>query len=247
MTNWNTLLASLGFTNTEAALYLAALELGPSPVQVLAKRASVSRATTYEVINALLERGLMSSIMRKKRRFYVAEPPERLLAHVESRVKDMQTTLSQARAAIEELSITKQGEKPTIKVYEGREALRTLFGDVLETNPDTYIEFGSLDAINDIFEREKEITPFQEELVRRKTLGRGIWQKTGPARAVGPFNRIRQLPIHVPTFYGHIMVYADKVAISTMRGKQVLVLITSQDMADMMRLYFEELWKAMPE
>lgn len=247
MTNWNTLLASLGFSNTEAALYLAALELGPSPVQVLAKRANVSRATTYEVINALQERGLMSSIMRKKRRFYVAEPPERLLAHVESRVKDMHTTLTQARAAIEELSIAKQGEKPTIKIFEGREAMKALQDDILESSPDTFIEFGSIDSINAIFDRDKELNPFQQEIMRRKMLGRGIYQKTGKVLAIGAFNKVKQLSDDVPAFFGHLIVYNNKVALSTFRGRQILALIEAPDLADMMRIYFEQLWKNLPE
>ena len=46
MTQWNNLLKTLGFTESEAKIYLISLEMGPASVQDLARKAKVSRVTT---------------------------------------------------------------------------------------------------------------------------------------------------------------------------------------------------------
>ncbi len=63
---------------------MAALELGYTSVQNIAKRADISRPTAYEVIKALIRRGLMKEIKRKgsvkgERSFFAAESPDNLL------------------------------------------------------------------------------------------------------------------------------------------------------------------------
>jgi len=46
MAQWNKLLKSLGFSDSEAIIYLTSLELGPAPVQDIAKKAGVSRVSS---------------------------------------------------------------------------------------------------------------------------------------------------------------------------------------------------------
>ena len=100
MMQWNTLLKSLGFTDSEARIYLLSLETGPSSVQDLAKKAKVSRVTTYAVIESLKKHGLMSSVEKGKKTLYTAENPERLVSYVQSRMQVMQNTLREVESAI---------------------------------------------------------------------------------------------------------------------------------------------------
>ena len=82
MAQWEKLLRSLGFNESEAKLYLVSLEMGPSPVQDIAKKAKVSRVTAYAAIEKLNEFGLMSTAQRNKKHLYAAESPERLVSFV---------------------------------------------------------------------------------------------------------------------------------------------------------------------
>lgn len=71
-------LARLGFTDKEAKVYVAALELGPAPMQKIAERAGVKRATTYVMVEMLMARGLMTEKVNGKRAVFVAEGPHKL-------------------------------------------------------------------------------------------------------------------------------------------------------------------------
>ena len=70
-------LTHLGLGEKEALVYLAALELGPAPVQDISHKAKVNRATTYVMIESLSTRGLISTFVKGKKRYYSAESPDR--------------------------------------------------------------------------------------------------------------------------------------------------------------------------
>ncbi len=62
-----TYLQKLGLTDKESALYIAAMELGiSSPASTIAKRAHVNRTTAYDVLETLVEKGLIITHKKKK-------------------------------------------------------------------------------------------------------------------------------------------------------------------------------------
>lgn len=80
-------LKKAGLSDKEIAVYVTALTLGPSTVQVIARRAQVARGTTYVTIEKLLEQGLMTQYVEGKRKFFVAEPPQQILRLMEKNSK----------------------------------------------------------------------------------------------------------------------------------------------------------------
>jgi len=50
------LLESVGLMPSESKVYLASLELGPSPVQTIAQKSGISRTAAYDAISQLSER-----------------------------------------------------------------------------------------------------------------------------------------------------------------------------------------------
>ncbi len=236
MMQWNTLLKSLGFTDNEAKIYLLSLETGPSAVQDLAKKAKVSRVTTYAVIETLSERGLMSNVQKGKKTLYAAESPERLVSFVRTRVMQMETTLREVESLIGDLKLLQHGEKPIVKMFEGTEGLKAIHDDILHTNPNVILEMSNIDALLALFSRE-EFIPYQKELERRKIKTENIllYSKPLTSRAGA---KDRQLPAGEFSFFGDITIYKNKIALTTLRGKNISVLIENEIIAQTMRELF---------
>ncbi len=243
MTQWNKLLKSLGFSESEATLYLTSLEMGPASVQDLAKRARVSRVTTYAVIETLTKQGLMSSVEKGKKKLYMAESPDRVLSFVQSRVKDMEATLHEVEGSLHELKLAQRGEKPVVRLFEGPEALKAIQDDVLRTRPKQLDEFGNLDEIHRAYPAEGR-KDFFDELMRIGPKSRGVFlSKDRPPTVRNPANeQIIVLPHDKFDFYGDVFVYGNKIAYSTFRGKHISIIIESADLATTMRAFFEFLW-----
>ena len=60
-------LTNLGLKDKEASVYLSCLELGPSPVQPIARKAKVVRATTYVILESLMNMGLVTKFKEGKK------------------------------------------------------------------------------------------------------------------------------------------------------------------------------------
>src|SRR5688572_25102021 len=80
-------LEKIGLSENEAKVYLAGLELGSSTAQMIAAKATVSRPTTYIMIESLIKRGLMSSFQKGKKRMFVSGKPRQLLYILEQQKK----------------------------------------------------------------------------------------------------------------------------------------------------------------
>lgn len=237
MTQWKKVLSSLGFSDSEATIYLTALELGPSTVQDLAKRAKVSRVTTYAVIESLSELGLMSSLEKGKKRLFIAESPERLVSFVSGRVKNMEATLKEVESAMHELKMIQRGEKPVVKMFEGVEGIKAITDDILLTRPEQIYEIGNLESIKNTLPPEI-LKPFKDVLEKQKIKVKAIYI---PSEGFTPrpsaqvhFVDKKDYPIT-----GDLIVYGNKIALSTFASKHISVLIENQELAETLKEIFK--------
>ena len=61
-------LQKIGFSDKEAAVYLAGLELGQATILEIAKKAKIKRPTAYVIVEGFIERGLASSFEKGKKK-----------------------------------------------------------------------------------------------------------------------------------------------------------------------------------
>jgi len=78
----------LGMTEKESKLYLTSLRIGPSSMQVLARKAKIDRGTAYHVTKTLREKGLFEEVREGKRPLYRVASPKRLFEWVEGRKQE---------------------------------------------------------------------------------------------------------------------------------------------------------------
>ena len=129
------LLKKIGLNDKEAAVFASLLELGPSPVREVARKANVNRGTAYDVLRALIKQGLVSYFDTKTHQHFVAEPPEKLLGLVSEKQESLKVLKKQIEESLPELSsaFKEQGGRPVVKMYEGKRGVRTILEDVLNT------------------------------------------------------------------------------------------------------------------
>lgn len=243
MTDFSSLLKAIGLSSSETKVYLAALTHGPSTVLDLAKRANLSRPATYDAIESLTKKGAISSFLHGKRSRYTAESPERLLALAESESRKMSSTLREFADAMGDLKLLQGGERPTVKFFEGVEGLRAIAEDLIATNPERTEEIANLDAVKEIFSGE-ELKRIQNVLIKLKARGRALLGGVTPVARVGVEARV--LPSEYK-FYGDLVIYGNKVALITFKGKLIGVVIENPVIADTMRALFDVAWRSAKE
>lgn len=125
----------LGLTEKEVRVYLAALELGYTSVQEIAKKAQVSRPTAYEIIKSLEKKELISQSKEKSRRYFTAQSPDNLLGILKRQKKELEEKEREFIRIIANLRAKYYlSDKREIKVYQGKSGLEILLDDFLTTH-----------------------------------------------------------------------------------------------------------------
>ena len=120
-------LRKLGLKDKEVKIYLAGLELGPSPVQDIAKKAGVVRPTTYEIIKSLKIKGLFAETKKGVRRLFVAQSPEKILELLRMQKRELEEKEREFIRIIAALeSKYYSGERGGISVFHGEEGIKML-------------------------------------------------------------------------------------------------------------------------
>ena len=132
-------LRELGLSEKEAKIYVALLELGPSVVSDISKKAGVNRSTVYIILGSLQRRGLVTEEGVGAIRRYNPAQPEQLIKHFEETAAQYKNLASSAHKLLPELkSVEKHRKerkeefiKPKVQFFEGREGMQTVYEDTL--------------------------------------------------------------------------------------------------------------------
>jgi len=231
------ILQALGLQDSEIKTYLKGLEAGPSTAAELSKLTKYSRQGTYTAIEALSKRGLMANVLRGKKRLYVAEPPSKLLAYAKRRDQEMHERVKDLERLAPELEMQAGGERPVVRMFEGKEGVRGIINNLRGAFASNTIEIADLDAIYRVLSKE-DIEGIRKETRKSKVRPRGLY--TGrPAEGAIDADRV-YLPEKYSGFNANIGVYGkDKIALVTLEGKMQSVFIQSKTLADTMRIILE--------
>lgn len=126
-------LRKLGFSDNEAAVYLAALELGEASVQRISQKAKLKRTTVYGIIETLRGRGLIKTTKNRKKILYFAEDPRRLKEIAREAERTADTILPSLLALTNLID-----RKPKVLFFDGIEEIKDLYKETL-LHPDTRI------------------------------------------------------------------------------------------------------------
>jgi sugar-specific transcriptional regulator TrmB len=133
-------LLSVGLTDKEVAVYLAMLYLGPSTAQDISLRAKVNRATTYVMIDSLVDKGLASQLTKDKKTIFAAEDPFELLKVLENKKTDIEEKMGAARLVIPELQelFNLNRQKVAVRLFEGRESIKIIQNDLARSKTKSF-------------------------------------------------------------------------------------------------------------
>ncbi len=241
--NFHALLLSAGLLPSEAKVYLASRELGSSTAQHIATKAKISRTATYEAIELLQKRGLVSVSNVGKKHLFSAEDPERIIEYLKKEQQRAQTTLHDIERSVEGMRLLSGGSRPIMKVYEGEEALHAYFSHVASVKPKEWLEISNLDDV-DTYVDEKTLTMARKALHKNTTVNKFqlLYRGTDPTTAKRGV-QFKKLDSALGDFHGNIAIYDDCIALVTYRGKLTSIIIESPALAETLRILFTLAWR----
>ena len=96
-------LLEIGLTEGEAKVYLALSKLGSSTVGPVVKESGVAYSNIYDILNRLIEKGIVSFIVKSKTRYFQACSPSNLLDYLDKKEKKMHEEKENLKKILPEL------------------------------------------------------------------------------------------------------------------------------------------------
>lgn len=223
---------------------MALLELGPSTVSEVARKAGINRTTGYDILEILVSEGLASSLAKAKVQKYAAENPEKIIDYAQNKIKKAQDILIGAKKIAPELkSIYQVKEKPVVKFYEGKEGIKRVFEDTLAAK-ETIVGYGCAEPM------QKSMPEFFPEYIKKrvnkKVHARGVLPDTPLMRKFTKndkkeLRQSRLVPKKDLDLEIEVNIYDNKVMLVSW-AENLGILIESQKIADAHKKIFELVW-----
>ncbi len=244
-------LKKIGLTDKEAAVYIACLALGPSPVQALARKSKVVRATTYVILEALEKQGLVTEYKEGKKTLFSAEPPRQLMRLLEKEQEVVAVKRHELENLLPELQmiIKASGGKPQVRYFEGLEGLRAMRQEMVmySQSGDVWHNFTPRDHLDAVFGKDDLLYAKQRiaKNIHSKTIFSTKSKKLQQEFLAMPdahFSERRSIAPESFLSTSGMTIFRDRIAIGSFSGKIGGVIVENQSMADMMRSLFELAW-----
>ncbi len=235
-------LQELGLTKIESKVYLTLLKIGSTTTGPLVKKTELHRATVYDVLKRLMEKGLASFIIKEKTKYFQATEPEHFSELVEKEKQELEKKEKISKEIVKKLkNIQEQAKiKESASIFQGKRGIQTIFEDLLKHKE--YYVLASKGKFKEIlgnyfeqFQKKKKQKKIKSGILIDESLKASDYVKS-------IHGEIKFLPKQY-SYPTATFIYGDKVAFFVFTEYPIAFLIQSQEIASSFKQYFELLWK----
>lgn len=166
-------LEDLGLSDGEIKVYLALLKLGSNPVSKIKEESGLHRTTIYDFIEKLINKGLVSYVVKNNIKFYSAIHPSKLMDFI----KDKEINLKEILPNLIKLS-EQHREEVKIEIFRGKEGFKSILNLILREKKDlcaygideTRFEANFPIDLKKYFKREQKFG-IKERIISKKEAG----------------------------------------------------------------------------
>lgn len=228
------ILENLGLTNTEAKIYLALIEVGSVTANKIAEKSGIHRRTVYDVLETLIEKGIVSFVIEANKKYYNADNPERFVDILYQKRKDFEKILPELLLKRE---LSKEPQEVT--VYRGKKGIKNIADDMLSAK--TISTFGSSGRFRESL-GEAFYSLWLNKLKKKKSKLRMIISQKSKQK----FSKQVEVR-YMPEDYmlpSSTTIYDDRVVILVFSEQPIGIVMRSKEISESYLRYFEFIWKA---
>ena len=233
-------LTNLGLTDGESKVYLALLKRGSSTVGPIVKEAKVAYSNIYEILDRLLEKGLVSFIIKEKTRYFQAAPPSQLKEYIEKKEFQLEQEKLTLKRLVPELENLQQStQQQQAEIFLGLKGMKTAFERMVQEYQETKKEYLFFYIAEEGFEQSDEF--FSRIYPKfRHIPAKGIANiKYKQSKFIRNTHfKVKYANFPIPS---NIDILNDKVLLTSWQ-QPLAILITSKDIAEKFSNYFYSIW-----
>jgi len=237
-------LYDIGLTNAQIRVYMALLELGESTTGPILKKSELQNSVVYNALNRLIEQGLVTFVLKGKRKHFSATDPKNLIQYIQTK-KEKVEELVPKLIAKQTLAKSKQ----EAQVFLGWKGVQNAFNMMIEKLPPGSDYIGFAAGVEE--QAKEEVRQFFRELQKKRA------QKNYKIKfIVNESERKNVQEFHYYKKYGKpeyryvpgfapvgLTIFRDCILNIAFEDQPVAVIITSKQIADSYRRFFYAMWE----
>ena len=236
------ILEEIGFTPKEVDVYLVMLGLKTATIFEIMSKAKVSRQSIYEILQKLLDKGLISYIVKNRKKQYHTVNPERML----DIIKEQETILKEKEVNLQALlpdllkRYNKNKEDTNFEIFLGKEGMKTITNDILKVGKNICVLAGDGRLIDYL---KYYLPQFIKKRVKLGLFSKVIYNESVREKGLEvPLSEIR----YASEKYSSpimIAIYGNNVNLIIFSESPVAIHIESKEIAKSFMNYFNLMWK----
>jgi sugar-specific transcriptional regulator TrmB len=242
-------LQNIGLTDGEIRVYLALIKLGPSTSGPIIDKSKVSGSKIYNILERLMQKGIVSYIIKDKTKYYQAEDPIKIKEYTDKREKEFQEQKQEIEKLIPDLQLQKQSEisKSEAQIYKGFKGVQTVVEHIYSKlkKGDMFYSMGIPS-----FQKDKYHSYWKKDHLKRVKAGIHCKMLFNTAtskeilknRNKYKYAEARYMPIPIETAFW-VLVYKNVAVLILQSDEGMAIEITNQQIAESFKQYFEAFWK----
>lgn len=232
------ILEELGLCKNEAKLYLILLKLGSSTAAQITRESKMHRTSVYDAMERMIEKGVVSYILKGETKYFEATDPENLLVLLKEKEIKLRELLPQ-------LALSKDLSKMKSKahIYEGISAVKAILNNFLKYKKPILVYGIPKEALPQL---ETFIVHYHNRRIREKIAMKHIYNYDAQDR-IKYLNSLQYTEAkYLPKEYNSpasTNICGNEVVIILWSKPPLIIQIESKEIADSYRKYFDLLWE----
>jgi len=231
------ILESIGFNKNEIKVYLNLIQSGKSGVIDISKRTGIHRSNTYDILNKLLEKGIVDQSIENDKKFFYPVDPQDLYDYLKQKEKKLAEIIPEIEK-IQNLPY----EQRRVTISEGLNSAKNIISHLLDFKEPIYALGASkefLELIEGFFEE------FHRQRIKRKIVLKSILE----IDAMKYIKRLNQMDYtearYLPSNSSKTLTYIckDKVIILIWENSVSVITIENTSTSESYKNYFNILWE----
>lgn len=241
-------LKKAGLSGNEIKVYLALLKLGSVTTGEIIKKTELHRAGVYDTLERLMDKGLVSYVIRANRKYFEASSPDNLIEVIEKKEKELEEDKKKIQKIIPELDAMRllSKEPQEVTLFKGNKGIQSVLEHMLCAKKILALGGYSEEAEGIQFCLKYILPRFHIQRIKKKIQMNFIFPKRSMKRGLElkkmSLTEVRMLDEEFASLTG-IQIYKEFVSIILWSKNPIAIRIRSKEIADSYRQYFEYLWK----
>jgi len=237
-------LMKIGLTKGEAKVYSSLLELGPSTVGPLLKRAKVAHSNIYEILDRLLEKGIVTIIIKNGVKTFQSVSPINLSKYLEKKQIELDSQKEILNIILPRIQdIEKTFPKQEAMLFIGIRGLTAAYKEFFsgatksDENLWVYVHDEQYATVSDKFYLHTWMEIGKN--IKSRGIGDESYKKSPFIKEFRKKYEFRY--VNFPIF-SHGEVFKDRFLLISWEEPVISVLVKAKHVSDNFRKYFDSVW-----